>query len=221
MKVAIDGPAASGKSTIAKRISLELKIPYLETGLAYRAVGYMLLLRHPEGLESVSWEDIEPLLSSLEIIPKVGETVVKVNGREVNKELGSEEVGKMASLVGTVGRFREYINRRFRELIGNGQVVVEGRDAGTNIIPDAQVKIFITASPEERAKRRYNQLLKAGKEASYEKILRDIVERDRRDTQRKEYPFKPAPDAVVIDTTGKTVEEAVSLVLGIIRERKR
>ncbi|EDP76371.1 (d)CMP kinase [Hydrogenivirga sp. 128-5-R1-1] len=219
MKIAIDGPAGSGKSTIARKLSVRLGIPYLETGLAYRAAGF-LVLKHLGAVSELSWKEIEPLLHRLEIEPRVGKTVVRVDGEELGEELKGEDVGRVASLVGTVGRFREFINEYFRSLLKGRQAVVEGRDAGTNIIPDAELKLFITASPEERAERRFRQLKRAGVEVSYEEILRGIVERDERDSQRKDYPFKPAPDAVIVDTTGKSVDEVIREIISMV-ERVR
>ncbi|NPB07527.1 MAG: (d)CMP kinase [Aquificae bacterium] len=213
MKIAVDGPSASGKSTLAKKISLHLGIPYLETGLLYRTFAYISL---KEGTTSL------PELFSREpqVILSVGKTLVKVGGEQVKEEmLRSEEVGKRASELGAIPEFRERINAFFRKLIGDRQVVVEGRDAGTHIIPEAPVKLFITASPEERARRRYQQLLSMGIKTTYEEVLRQITERDRRDAERPLYPFRPAPDAVIIDTTGKSPEEVLREALRIINER--
>jgi len=220
MKIAIDGPAGSGKSSIARILSKRLWIPYLETGLAYRAVGFLLLMREGEK-EEVSWEEVEPLLSRIRVEPGLGETFVYVEGRPVTEELKSEKVGRMASLIGTLPKFREHINARFREIIGDRQMIVEGRDAGTNIVPDAEVKLFITASAEERARRRVRQLRELGVEADYEEILSQIRERDRRDSERKDYPLRPAEDAVVVDTTGLSLEEAVEKVLSLLTEMER
>jgi len=217
MKITVDGPAGSGKSFIAKGISSELKIPYLETGLAYRVVGYLLL---KEGLspEEVSWEEIKPLLGRFKIAPAVGETRVFLDGTQVKEEeLRSEEVGRAASFVGKIPQFREYVNELFRSLVGDGQAVVEGRDAGTHIFPEAQVKLFVTASAEERARRRWRQLKEQGIEADQEEILQMILERDRRDREREAYPFRPAEDAVVIDTTGMSPQESLEKVLDLVR----
>ncbi len=220
MKIAIDGPAGSGKSSIARLLSKRLWIPYLETGLAYRAAGY-LLLRTLGEREEVSWEEVEPLLDRIRIEPGLGETVVYVEGRPLLEELKDERVGNMASLVGTLPQFRERINRKFREIIGDRQMIVEGRDAGTNIVPEAQIKLFITASPEERAQRRLRQLREAGVQADYGEILSLIKERDRRDAKRKDYPLKPAEDAILIDTTGLSLEEAVEKILSLLAEIER
>ncbi len=220
MRIAVDGPAGSGKSTIAKEISRRLNIPYLETGLAYRATAY-LALKYIGDPKDINWEKLKPCLDRLEIIPKVGETIVKVDGKRLEEELRDEEVGRAASIIGTIPEFREYINSVFRRLIGGDQAVVEGRDAGTNIIPDADLKIFITASPEERARRRYLQLRSSKEEVDYEEILRRIVERDRRDMERERYPFKPASDAVIIDTTDRKPEEVLLEVFTLIDKVKR
>jgi cytidylate kinase len=214
MKIAIDGPAGSGKSTVAREVSLRLGLPFLESGLAYRAFGYLILKRKGK-VEKVLWRDLEPLLGLVEIVPRLGVTEVVVEGRKIDHLIATEEVGRMASLVGSVPEFREEINRYFRRVIGDSQVVVEGRDAGTHIIPEADLKVFLTASPEERARRRINQLRRMGISADYREVLRDIMERDRRDMERERYPFRPAPDAIIIDTTGKGVEEVVKEVMDL------
>ncbi len=216
MKITVDGPAGSGKSYIAKGISERLRIPYLETGLAYRAIGYLLLISE-EDLQKVSWSAVEPLLRRLEIVPEVGRTRVLIDGKEVKEDLlRSEEVGRAASIVGTIPQFREFINDLFRKLVGEGQAVIEGRDAGTHIFPDAEIKLFITASPEERARRRWKQLREKGMEVSLEEVLKKILDRDRRDMEREKYPFRPAEDAVVIDTTDMEPEESLKTALGIV-----
>ena len=221
MKITVDGPAGSGKSHIAKGISERLRIPYLETGLAYRAVGYLLLISG-EDLQKVSWSKIEPLLSRLKIVPEVGRTKVLINGEEVKEDLlRSEEVGRAASIVGTIPQFREFINNLFRRLVGEGQAVIEGRDAGTHIFPEAEVKLFITALPEERARRRWKQLRERGMEVSLEEVLEKILDRDRRDMEREKYPFRPAEDAVVIDTTHMGPEESLETALSVIVKNEK
>ncbi len=213
MKIAIDGPSASGKSTIAKKLSLALKIPYLETGLVYRIFGYILKIRN---IPLENWELVfeEPI----QVVPEIGRTIVIVENKTINEEeLKTEEVGKYASQLGAVPEFRERINAFFRSIINEKQIIVEGRDAGTHIIPEAPLKFFITASPEERAKRRYEQLKALGKDVSYEEILKQIQERDKRDRERPQYPFRPAEDAMIIDTTGKTPEEVLEYILDVVK----
>ncbi|GAB6064995.1 (d)CMP kinase [Aquifex pyrophilus] len=214
MKIAIDGPSASGKSTIAKYISEKLGIPYLETGLVYRTLAYISVKENipPENFEEV-------FKKSFEVIPEIGKTIVKIKGEELKENLlKTEEVGKRASELGAIPEFRERINKLFREIIDEKQMVVEGRDAGTHIIPEADVKIFITASPEERAKRRYEQLREMGIDISYEEVLQKILERDKRDMERPKYPFRPAEDAIIVDTTGMNIEEVFKKVMKIIYE---
>ncbi len=214
MKVAIDGPAGSGKSTVARELSKRLGIPYLNTGLVYRAFAYACLKESLKGEEVLKLFEKPP-----EVITDIGETKVFYKGQEISGLLGSEEVGKVASQIASLPAFRERINSFFRALVGDSQVVAEGRDAGTHIFPDAPIKIFLTASPEERARRRYEQLKAQGLSVSYEEILRAVIERDERDKNRPQYPFKPAEDAIVIDATDLSVEDVVQKVLSLIKER--
>ncbi len=215
MIITIDGPAASGKSTVAKRLAQRLKVPYLETGIIYRAVGYLLSTR---GVQNPDEKQALELLDELEIEPSPEGTKVLWKGKKLGSELYTEEVGRLASRVATLPRFREKVNETFRELLKGKSAVVEGRDAGTYIFPDAPLKFFITASPQERAKRRYRQLVNQGKDADYEEILKAIMERDERDRNRPKYPFRPAPDAVVIDTTHKEAKEVLEEVLERLNE---
>lgn len=214
MKIAIDGPSASGKSTIAKLLSQRLGIPYLETGLLYRFFGYIAYKRGTAELppDELFREDFK-------VVFDVGKTEVYWKGKRLSEELRGEEVGRYASLLGELPAFRERMIEFFRELVGSSQVVGEGRDVGTHIFPQADYKFFITASAEERARRRYLELKEKGMDVSYEDILKAIQERDYRDTNRPLYPFKPAEDAHIIDTTNKTVEEVLEYILSIIKEK--
>ncbi len=214
MKIAIDGPSASGKSSVAKKISEILNYPYLETGLVYRAFAFLSIKKKikPENFEKLFKENIK-------VIPEIGKTVVKIDKESVDENfLKTEEVGKRASELGAIPEFRERINEFFRKIIGNRQIVVEGRDAGTHIIPNADLKFFITASAEERARRRYLQLKELGFNVSYEEVLKQIIERDKRDRERPKYPFKPAEDAIIIDTTNKSLEEVIDEILSFIKK---
>lgn len=214
MKITIDGPAGSGKSTVAKEVSRRLGFPYLNTGLIYRAFAYVCML---EGLKEE--EVFKVFEKPLEVRLDIASTEVFYGGEEIGQKLGSEEVGKIASQIATLPAFRERINQFFRGLVDDMQAVVEGRDAGTHIFPGAELKIFLTASPEERARRRWEQLRVEGREMDYQEILRAIVERDERDKNRPLYPFRPAEDAVLIDTTQMGIEEVVERVLELIKER--
>jgi len=214
MKIAIDGPSASGKSTIAKLLSQMLGIPYLETGLIYRLFGYIAYKR---GTTELPLDEL--FKEDFKVVFDVGKTEVYWRGKRLFEELRGEEVGRYASFLGEVPAFRERIIKFFRELVGSSQVVGEGRDVGTHIFPHADYKFFITASPEERARRRYLELKEKGMDVSYEDILKAIQERDHRDANRPLYPFKPAEDAHIIDTTNKTVEEVLEYMLSIIKEK--
>jgi len=214
MKIAIDGPSASGKSTIAKLLSQMLGIPYLETGLIYRLFGYIAYKR---GTTELPLDEL--FKEDFKVVFDVGKTEVYWRGKRLSEELRGEEVGRYASFLGEVPAFRERIIKFFRELVGSSQVVGEGRDVGTHIFPHADYKFFITASPEERARRRYLELKEKGMDVSYEDILKAIQERDHRDANRPLYPFKPAEDAHIIDTTNKTVEEVLEYMLSIIKEK--
>ncbi len=214
MKIAIDGPAGSGKSTVAKEISRRLNIPYLNTGLVYRAFAYVCMV---EGLDSS--EVFKVFEMPIEVRLDIARTVVIYKGEDISQRLGSEEVGKRASEIASLPSFRERINQFFRSLVGQEQVVAEGRDAGSHIFPEAELKIFLTASPEERARRRYVQLKEEGIEVSFEEVLKAIMERDERDKNRPLYPFRPAEDAIIIDTTGLSPEEVVEKILSLVEER--
>jgi len=214
MKIAIDGPSASGKSTIAKLLSQRLGIPYLETGLLYRLFGYIAYKR---GTTELPLEEL--FKEDFKVVLDVGKTEVYWRGKRLSEELTGEEVGRYASLLGELPAFRERMIKFFRELVGFSQMVGEGRDVGTHIFPQADYKFFITASPEERARRRYLELKGKGMDVSYEDILKAIQERDHRDANRPLYPFKPAEDAHIIDTTNKTVDEVLEYILSIIKEK--
>ncbi|MCX8164475.1 MAG: (d)CMP kinase [Aquificaceae bacterium] len=214
MKIAVDGPAGSGKSAVSKELSRRLGIAYLNTGLVYRAFAYVCAL---ENLEKE--EVLKVFEKPLEVRLGVASTEVFYRGEEISQKLASEEVGRMASQIAILPSFRERINSFFRHLVGDGQAVVEGRDAGTHIFPQAELKVFLTASAEERARRRFEQLKSKGIEVDYKEILKVILERDERDTKRPIYPFKPAEDAIVIDTTNLSLEEVVERVLSLIKER--
>ncbi len=151
-------------------------------------------------------------------MPEVGKTSVYYEKEEISELLSSEEVGRTASIIASYPSLRERINEFFRDLMKGKQFVAEGRDAGSFIFPDADIKFFITASVEERAMRRYQQLKAQGIETTYEEILKALIERDERDKNRPVYPFLPPKDAIVIDTTSLSVEEVVERVLSKIRE---
>jgi len=213
MKIAIDGPAGSGKSTIAKILSKELNLPYLDTGKVYRAFAY---IAKEEGIDMTNTKQVLSLFDKAPVVHiSVVKTEVSIGGKCLDVELKGEDTGRYASMMGSIPEFRERMVKFFRKLVGDAQVVAEGRDVGTHIFPDAPIKLFITASLEERARRRFLEL--SG--VSFQEVLKALAERDKRDMERPIYPFKPAEDAIIVDTTGKSIEQAVEEVLRIIKGR--
>jgi cytidylate kinase len=213
MKIAIDGPAGSGKSTIAKILSKELNLPYLDTGKVYRAFAY---IAKEEGIDMTNTKQVLSLFDKAPVVHiSVAKTEVSIGGKCLDVELKGEDTGRYASMMGSIPEFRERMVKFFRKLVGDAQVVAEGRDVGTHIFPDAPIKLFITASLEERARRRFLEL--SG--VSFQEVLKALAERDKRDMERPIYPFKPAEDAIIVDTTGKSIEQAVEEVLRIIKGR--
>jgi CMP/dCMP kinase len=204
MVVAIDGPAGAGKSTVAQAAARALGFTYLDSGAMYRAVGLMTA-RHG-GAASEHAERLEIGLSDRVI----------VNGEDVTEAIRAPEVSEAASRVATNPRVREALVRKQRELLSEGDWVVEGRDIGTVVAPDAAVKVFLTASPEERAKRRAKEL-----GADVETVLRDQALRDAQDSTREISPLQRAPGAVELDTTGLNVDEVVERIAGLVRAAER
>lgn len=213
MKIAIDGPAGSGKSTIAKILSEKLNLPYLDTGKVYRAFAY---IAKEEGIDMTNTKQVLSLFDKAPVVNiSIAKTEVFFGGKCLDVELKGEEIGRYASIMGSIPEFRERMVKFFRNLVGDAQVVAEGRDVGTHIFPDAPIKLFITASLEERARRRFLELSGVG----FEDVLKALSERDKRDRERPIYPFKPAEDAIIVDTTGKSIEQAVEEVLRIIKRK--
>ncbi len=217
MRITIDGPAGVGKSTVAKSLSRKLKIPLLETGKIYRAVG-LALLKGGRKPQEVMPEDALDALKDIKILPDIGETKMLYRNHPIGEEIKKEEVGNIASVIGAFPSFREAVNEIFRKVSGK-DIIAEGRDAGTHIFPEAEVKIFLIASIEERARRRLKDLKKMGVKADLDELIARIEERDRRDETRDKYPFVPARDAIIIDTTGKGVDEVIEEALSVIRTR--
>ncbi|MEN3033622.1 MAG: (d)CMP kinase [Aquificaceae bacterium] len=211
MIVAIDGPAASGKSTLARSLSEALGFNYLNTGLCYRAFALISIREKVTNPLELFGEDIK-------IVPCIGKTLILYRGLDITKELSSEEIGEKASEIATNPAFREKLNELFRSVAGKN-LVAEGRDAGTYIFPNAEVKIFLSASIEERARRRQKQLKEKGQIFSLEEITKALIERDIRDETRPVYPFRKAEDAIVIDSTGLSPEEVLKKALEIVNSR--
>jgi cytidylate kinase len=203
MVVAIDGPAGAGKSSVARALARALGFTYLDSGAMYRAVGLMTL-RHG-GAASEQAEALEVELDDRVI----------ANGEDVTDAIRAPDVSEAASRVATNDRVRRALVAKQRELLARGDWVAEGRDIGTVVAPDAAVKVFLTASPEERARRRADEL-----GTDVETVLRDQALRDAQDSSRQHSPLQVAPGAVELDTTGLSVDEVVERIAGLVRERR-
>ncbi len=214
--IAIDGPAGSGKTTVAKALAERLGFDYLDTGAMYRAVALFL-----SGLKVREDDDkeIDRVLSKVFFDYESGK--LYINGKEIGEEIRSAEAGMLASKYARNAVVRRYLVKFQREIADDRKIVVEGRDIGTVVLPDADLKIFLKASIEERAKRRYKELVEKGEKVTYEEILRQLKKRDEQDSGREISPLKPADDAIVIDTTNMSIQEVVDEIVRLYMERVR
>ena len=215
--IAIDGPAGAGKSTIAKILAKELGYVYVDTGAMYRAIAVFYMDR------CVAYDDEESVNSlipeiDIRIEYKDGIQQVILNGENVTGRLRTEEVGKMASKTSAYPKVREKLVELQQNLARLTNVVMDGRDIGTKVLPDADLKIYLTASAKARAKRRYDELAQKGEKCDYDVILKDIEERDYQDMHRKESPLTKAADAVEIDSSDMSIEEVINTVKNLIKD---
>lgn len=210
--VAIDGPAGAGKSTIAKLVAKEKGYIYVDTGAMYRALAVCFL---EKGIAAEETEKIIAAAREAEvgIRYEAGAQQVYLNGENITSKLRTEEAGNMASMTSPIPEVRERLLELQRSLAREKDVIMDGRDIGTNILPNADVKIYLTASVETRAKRRYQELKDKGTDCDYEEIVKDIQERDTRDMNRKTAPLKQAEDAVLVDSSDMTIPEVVKMIL--------
>lgn len=217
--VAIDGPAGAGKSTIAKSVAAELNFIYVDTGAMYRAIALYLIRNGIKADENVKIsEKCKEAKVSIQYVD--GKQVVLLNGEDVNPYIRTEEVGNMASASSTNPDVRAQLLDLQRDLAASNDVIMDGRDIGTNILPNAQVKIYLTASIEVRAKRRYNELVAKGMECDLKEIEKDIAERDERDMNREIAPLRQAEDAVFLDTSDMGIEEVKNAIIDLIRSKQ-
>ncbi len=218
-KIAIDGPAGAGKSTIAKVAAAQISFVYIDTGAMFRAVGLAALRA---GIDPNCAEKIEELLPSVTVDISHGENGQEIflNGENVSKEIRMPEVSVAASDVSKIPCVRQKLLELQRSIAEKTDVIMDGRDIGTVVLPNANLKIFLTASVDERAMRRYKELVEKGVECSFDEVKKDMQYRDKNDSEREIAPLKPAEDSVVVDTTGNTLEESVKLILGLIKERR-
>lgn len=218
IKIAIDGPSGAGKSTLAKALAARLGIIYVDTGALYRAVGYYVKSKGVDPQDSVA---VEALLPEINIGLKYecGVQNVYLNGENLGDKIRQTEISMYASAVSAIPAVRKFLLETQKSIAREHSVVMDGRDIGTVILPDADIKIFLTATDEVRARRRYNELLAKGIEVKYEDVLAEMKERDARDRSREIAPAIPAPDAVILDNSDCTNEESVEDVLRIIKEK--
>lgn len=216
--IAIDGPAGAGKTTIAKRLADELGYLYVDTGALYRAIGYFALTR---GLDVRDESAIAGLLVSTRVDLRFVDMTqrVYINDTDVTDRIRTEAVSMAASAVSALPVVRAFLLDSQRRLAEVGNVILNGRDIGTVVCPDAECKLFLTASAENRARRRFKQLTERGIAANYDDVLADIIRRDEGDSSRSIAPLRPAEDAILIDTTGNTLEQSVAIVIRKVREK--
>ena len=216
--IAIDGPAGAGKSTIAKILAKELELIYVDTGALYRTIGYYVTR---QGVDTADTEAVAAALSGLTVELKYVDGVQRVfaNGEDVSDLIRTPAMSMAASAVSAIPAVRAYLLDTQRGLAATHSVVMDGRDIGTVILPDAKVKIFLTASAESRAKRRYDELQAKGDPATYEEVLADMIKRDYDDSHRAIAPLKQAEDAIPVDTSGETLEQSVARMKEIVYKK--
>lgn len=216
--VAIDGPAGAGKSTMARLAAAELNFVYVDTGAIYRTVAYAII---KNGILPEESEKIDALLPQLHVRLswKDGVQHMYLDGADVSKKIRQPEVSDVASKVSALPSVRAFLLNTQRDAAKKNSVIMDGRDIGTVVLPDADVKIYLIASAEVRAKRRFLELQAQGRTDTYEEVLRDMIERDYRDMHRAIAPLKQADDAVLLDTSALSLEESNAAILKIIREK--
>jgi len=218
INIAIDGPAGAGKSTVAKEVAKRLGYIYIDTGAMYRALTLQAL---ELGIEIDDEKALNEYLitHTIQLINESGIQKVKIDGKDITKEIRTREVTQNVSLVSSHPLVRESMVEIQRELAKGNNVVMDGRDIGTNVLPNAEVKIFLTAAIDERAKRRYKELIDGGIDADLNQIMTDIELRDKKDQERSVNPLKKADDAILLDTSRYNIEEVVQKILFFVNEK--
>lgn len=218
IKVAIDGPVGAGKSTVAKMIAKKMNIIYIDTGAMYRTVGLYAVRK---GVSTTDKDALKELINEVDIDVEIknGEQLIYLNKENVTGLIRTPEMSMAASNVSAVPEVREKLVDMQRKLAESKSVIMDGRDIGTVVLPDADTKIYLDASPEERAKRRYDELIAKKQEVTFEEVYNDLVERDKNDSTRAASPLKVADDAIVLDTTSLNLEQVVDEAIKIILKR--
>lgn len=220
LNCAIDGPSGAGKSTIAKTLAKKLGFVYVDTGALYRSIGYYAVSK---GADTSSVAEILPLLSEISVELKYvdGSQRVILNGEDVSDLIRTPEISMAASNVSAIPEVREFLLNLQRDIADKNDIIMDGRDIGTVILPSAEVKVFMTASAEERARRRFDELKAKGQDVVYDDILRDINQRDYNDSHRETAPLRKADDAVELDTTSMTIDEVVAKIESLITDAQK
>ena len=218
LNIAIDGPAGAGKSTIAKMVSKKLNCIYVDTGAMYRAVALFFI---KNGIASDDEKSIAKEIENIQVDIQfeAGDQKVLLNGKDVTEEIRAERVGNWASEISKYTLVREYLVKMQREVATKQDVVMDGRDIGTVVLPQANVKIYLTASSKVRAMRRYNELTQKGVFCDIHDIEQGIMERDAQDMNREISPLRQAKDAILIDSSNMTIDEVVEKIVSLARER--
>ena len=212
--VAIDGPAGAGKSTISKIIAQKLNLKYIDTGAMYRAVTLKAIKNN---LDLCNNNEISHMVKNSNI--SINDEKIFIDEIDVTEEIRMPYVNEKVSIVSAMPGVREVLKEKQRKMAENFNVIMDGRDIGTNVLKDANIKIFLTASVEERAKRRYKEMIEKGISTTFEDVFKDIENRDKIDSSRKANPLKKADDAVMLDTTGMKMNEVVDAIIKIIQDR--
>ncbi|MBQ9783169.1 MAG: (d)CMP kinase [Clostridia bacterium] len=218
IQIAIDGPGGAGKSTISKAVAARLGIVYVDTGALYRTVGYYV---RSQNVDPHDREGVGALLGDISIEVKYldGAQHVFLNGEDLGDRIRTPEMSMYASAVSAIPSVRAFLLETQKDIARKNSVIMDGRDIGTVILPDADVKIYLTASAECRARRRYDELIAKGQQVSYEDVLREMNQRDTQDSTREVAPAQAAEDAILLDNTGMDLEQSVAAVVKLVTER--
>lgn len=217
--IAIDGPSGAGKSTLAKALAKELNFLYVDTGAIYRTVGLSVFRREMNPSDGAAVAEILPLLEIKMGYGEDGLQHMYLDGEDVTSAIRQHEISDYASKVSAIPAVRAFLLEMQRKLARENDVIMDGRDIGTVVLPDADLKIYLTADAEDRANRRYLELQQRGQQTDYETVLRDVIQRDRQDTEREIAPLRQAEDAVLVDTTGVDLAGSYRLLRTLIEER--
>ncbi|MEE3438347.1 MULTISPECIES: (d)CMP kinase [Ruminococcus] len=217
--IAIDGPAGAGKSSLSKEVAKELSFIYVDTGALYRTIG---LAASRKGLKKEDKAEIISMLNDIDVklsFNDEGTQIVLLNGEDVSSFIRTPEASMFASAVSAIPEVRAFLLDLQRNMAKSDNVIMDGRDIGTVVLPDAKIKIFLTASPEKRAMRRHKENIEKGIDSTYEEVLKDVNQRDYQDSHREIAPLKPAEDSVLVDTSDYDFEGSKELLLRVIKER--